>query len=281
MISNQDDINRQVKKNNILLYDRTAAKYGTGFNDNSCSRMSDALSNAITRGGRNRLLDIGCGTGIVLDLSIGLFDFRVGIDISMGMLQVCRKKHQSIARADCDLLPFAAKTFNVVSCCSVLHHLPEVDILFREAFRVLEPGGVFYSDYDPNLKSEGSLAGRIYLFGGYLWQLLKKLVFPSAVAAAKTVWGDSTPEMAKVAKMAEYQRHYGEGFTPDKFRRSLSAAGFEEIYIQTHDDFSSVGWVEEKKKKLKLFALLLGWIFCQSKPEFLPEIMVFAHKPRK
>lgn len=282
-MSNKEDIKRRVTKSNIILYDRSASRYAAGsrtiLDVNSRPRISAALEYALKLGGNNRLLDIGCGTGVVLDTSATLFDFKAGIDLSMGMLKVCLGRHRNLVRADCDLLPFAAETFNVISCYSVMHHLPEVEPLLQEGFRLLKPGGIFYSDYDPNLNTENSLAGRLYLSVCGVWRWAKKLLFPSTSSPVKPPPRPGNPEMEEVAKMAEYQHHYGEGFSPTTIRSSFAAAGFENIRIQTHDEFSSIGWCGEKKKKLKFFTLLLGGFFFQTRPDFLPHIMVLARKP--
>src|SRR5262245_51229400 len=39
------------------------------------------------------------------------------------------------------LMPFAANTFDLITCFGVLHHIPNVSTVMEELFRVLEPGG--------------------------------------------------------------------------------------------------------------------------------------------
>jgi ubiquinone/menaquinone biosynthesis C-methylase UbiE len=92
------------------------------------------------------VLDLGCGTG---RHSIWLADGGAtvtGIDFSEGMLEAARRKPGAGAVRFLvhDLhqpLPFAPGSFDLVVSGLVLEHLQELDAFFREARRVLRPGG--------------------------------------------------------------------------------------------------------------------------------------------
>jgi 2-polyprenyl-6-hydroxyphenyl methylase/3-demethylubiquinone-9 3-methyltransferase len=45
-----------------------------------------------------------------------------------------------------ELLPFAARSFDVVMCCDVLEHVDDVGAVIREIARVLKTGGLFLFD---------------------------------------------------------------------------------------------------------------------------------------
>jgi SAM-dependent methyltransferase len=49
----------------------------------------------------------------------------------------------TVMQGDGTAMPFADGEFDSVVCFTMLHHVPEQDRLFAEAFRVLAPGGVF------------------------------------------------------------------------------------------------------------------------------------------
>jgi ubiquinone/menaquinone biosynthesis C-methylase UbiE len=48
----------------------------------------------------------------------------------------------NVQQADAERLPFGDDTFDVVVSSGVLHHTPNTQAAFREAYRVLKPGGV-------------------------------------------------------------------------------------------------------------------------------------------
>lgn len=85
-----------------------------------------------------KILDVGCGTGIIHDLYPSL-DI-IGVDISKGML----KHHKGCCLwASAESLPFTDCYFDSVVCRSVLHHLPDCKKALGEIKRVLKPGGKF------------------------------------------------------------------------------------------------------------------------------------------
>ncbi|MCB0356414.1 MAG: class I SAM-dependent methyltransferase [Bdellovibrionales bacterium] len=99
-----------------------------------------------------KMLDIGCGTGFILNLSHDLFDEIHGIDATKAMLDKVNtrnnkiKLHEGIAEE----LPFANNSFDVVTGYSFLHHLFDVQPVIAETFRVLKEGGKAYFDLEPN-----------------------------------------------------------------------------------------------------------------------------------
>jgi len=98
-------------------------------------------------------LDLCCGTGAALQVIRPLCNDQViGVDISRGMLEICKQHMQAVAgsaawelvRADALALPFEAE-FDVVVCFGALGHILGRDQqrFVREVARVLRPGGRF------------------------------------------------------------------------------------------------------------------------------------------
>ena len=94
----------------------------------------------------NDLLDCGCGTAPMLSLLKEKYPDRhyTGIDLTPKMIEVAKaKKMQGVELVvgDCENLPFAAESFDVVICCQSFHHYPNVQDFFNSVYSVLRPGG--------------------------------------------------------------------------------------------------------------------------------------------
>ncbi len=78
---------------------------------------------------RKRILDFGCGpaTAIAQVLSESAYSLYVGVDISLNMLHIAqgKLKRSMLVCGDIDEISFKKGFFDVVTCLSVQHHLPE------------------------------------------------------------------------------------------------------------------------------------------------------------
>lgn len=95
-------------------------------------------------------LDIGCGTGNVLKHQCEYFEQVFGIDLSVSMMKLIGSTKANLLIASGSATPFLDDSFDMVSAFSVLHHFYDPLDLIKEAYRVLKPKGVFYSDWDFN-----------------------------------------------------------------------------------------------------------------------------------
>lgn len=91
---------------------------------------------------RPRVLDLGCGTGVVLR-ELSAWANPVGLDMSDRALDYCRRRGLTrLAKGDGEALPFADGCFDAVLGLDIFEHIARDDIAFAEACRVLCPGGV-------------------------------------------------------------------------------------------------------------------------------------------
>ena len=93
------------------------------------------------------LLDVGCGTGFLIDLLTKQRPARYcGADLSDEMIRMAKKKQiegAEFAVGSADKLPYPDETFDVVTCSQSFHHYPYPEQAMREAKRVLKPGGLY------------------------------------------------------------------------------------------------------------------------------------------
>jgi ArsR family transcriptional regulator len=110
--------------------------------------VEDALLALIPAEPPGRLLDIGTGTGRVLELLAPRVRQGLGVDASKAMLALARARlsgpglgHCAVRLADMYRLPLADGCFDTVVLQMVLHHAEDPGGVVTEAARVLAPGG--------------------------------------------------------------------------------------------------------------------------------------------
>ena len=104
--------------------------------------ITSLLGTHYARDGQLKILDIGCGTGAMLD-ELKSFGEVVGADFSPEALQFCvtRGVRSPLARADVRRLPFADASFDVVTAMDIIEHIDDDKAASGEIYRVLKPGG--------------------------------------------------------------------------------------------------------------------------------------------
>jgi ubiquinone/menaquinone biosynthesis C-methylase UbiE len=109
-----------------------------------------------------RILDVGTGTGRILELLGRDAEEGVGVDMSREMLAVARARLQRadlsnclVRQADMYQLPYPGGMFDVVVLHQVLHFAEKPDTAIAEAARVLAPGGrLVVVDFAPHDREE-------------------------------------------------------------------------------------------------------------------------------
>ncbi len=92
-------------------------------------------------------LDLGCGTGVMLDRLGRRFPRVLGLDLSQEMLEgfdLSRLRaglSVALLRGDMGALPLRSGSVDVVVCRSALHHMQDEAAVLAEIARVLRPDG--------------------------------------------------------------------------------------------------------------------------------------------
>ena len=122
------------------LYDETARVYDRRYEEIQGKKYQFVLENVFQTG---KILDLGCGTGMLLGELAKRCELAVGVDSSHGMLKVARERGRDfpLVCADADYLPFPARCFDAVVSVTLLQNMPAPSKTVREMVRVLRPGG--------------------------------------------------------------------------------------------------------------------------------------------
>lgn len=112
------------------------------------AKVEAALLGALADPRPRSLLDLGTGTGRVLQLLAPRIGFGLGIDLSREMLAVARAQLDRTTLRNCQVrhgdmyhLALPDRSFDAVTLHHVLHFADSPAVLLAEAARVLNPGG--------------------------------------------------------------------------------------------------------------------------------------------
>ena len=122
-------------------YDDFSSHYDRG-RDAGYHALVDRIESSIVieHAAGMRVLEVGCGTGLVLEKVAPIAASAVGVDLSAGMIGKARARGLEVVRGSATALPFAAASFDVVYSFKVLAHVPEIERALSEIARVTTAG---------------------------------------------------------------------------------------------------------------------------------------------
>ncbi len=121
----------------------------------------ELLRTGLALRGSERLLDAGCGPGLLLRYLAPLVQNAVGLDATSAMLEKARElfaeagvHNASVTEGDMEKLPFAGGSFDAVVTRYTFHHLLHPESALTELVRVCKTGGrVVVCDATPRLEA--------------------------------------------------------------------------------------------------------------------------------
>ena len=135
-----------------VSFAKMASSYDEGAAGRASRRFYALVAAAITLPPGARVLDVGCGTGTLLDKLARTQDIDCcGVDAEPQMVAVAASRHSGMdfQVASATDLPFGDATFDAVIACMAYHHFADKTGFAVESARVLRPQGVLYI-CDPN-----------------------------------------------------------------------------------------------------------------------------------
>ena len=118
----------------------------TGMREIAAAMLDHAAARARFGQRPTPILDLGCGTGFVIDWLTRYAGGTpvTGLEYSADGVHFCRQRgHRELAQASAVALPFAGERFDLVTSFEVFDELPDDRLAFQEVARVLRPGGYF------------------------------------------------------------------------------------------------------------------------------------------
>lgn len=141
---------KQLSRN---AFDIQAKSYDTDKNGKHARNLYQNVIAEISNLRLDNLLDVGCGTGEILNLVKTLYPAIsvYGIDISTKMLKKAKEKLLDKAElylGDAEHLPFEKDKFDLLICTDSFHHYPNPQKAVNEFYKVLRNGGyLLLADY--------------------------------------------------------------------------------------------------------------------------------------
>lgn len=134
--------------NNRAYYDDFSTSYererGAGYHALLDELEADAVCD-LARG--KRVLEAGCGTGLVLSRLKQVASSAHGFDLSAGMVRKARGRGLSVSLGSVTAVPFRDASFDLVCSFKVLAHVPQITDALTELARVTRPGGLLALEF--------------------------------------------------------------------------------------------------------------------------------------
>ena len=144
-------MSEEIFEKKASFFDRWAPNYDLIFTTIFYQSLHKRLLSYLTLPHPSSVLDLGCGTGRLLNrLAENFPDLQgIGVDLSPQMLKEARETNQHHPRliytqGNAECLPFATNQFDAVFNTISFLHYPNPQQVFREVYRVLKPEGQFY-----------------------------------------------------------------------------------------------------------------------------------------
>lgn len=133
---------------NRSYYDDFASWYerdrGFGYHQ----MLDDLEVELVERYGRGaRVLEVGCGTGLILERVAGFASYCTGMDISGGMLARAQDRGMAVVQGSATALPYADASFDLTYSFKVLPHVADIRTAMAEMARVTRPGGYVLAEF--------------------------------------------------------------------------------------------------------------------------------------
>jgi ubiquinone/menaquinone biosynthesis C-methylase UbiE len=227
----QDAINA-----NIAVHSAMVEKYNEvepHFRPESILRVEQIIQSINSKQNIKKVVDLGCGTGFMINILKKYADEIIGIDVTQAMLDKVVIEGSSkitLINGDTGSVTLQHDYFDLATAYTFLDHLYDMTPTFVNTYKFLKSGGVFYADLSPN---------------AYFWDQIKQLDYnktydPILEREIKAIT-QKDKEIEKefgVKKelfiQAEFQKHTKGGLREEEIKKQLIDIGFEKVDFIYH-----------------------------------------------
>lgn len=221
----------QIVQANVDLHSKLAEGYNVNephFRPENVAKVDAKLAPLIAATGATRLLDLGCGTGFMIDIAKAYVAEIHGVDVTQAMMdRVDTSGDATIVLHKSDSGSFEPDpgSFDVVTAYSFLHHLADIGPTLDTASTALRTGGKFFVDLEPN-KEFWAAIGDLER-GGVYDQIVSREI-------EMVTFKDEDIERefgvdGETFNLAEYGKSTAGGFSEASMRPLLREAGFSDV----------------------------------------------------
>ena len=177
-------------------------------------------------------IDIGCGPGAYVNKLLDRGCGAIGTDLSLQMLNVCKKRFQNSKEKSTDFLcsdvlslPFRDQSFDIVICVGVIQYVISVTDAINELFRITDKQGVVVVCFE-NVKSLSNY--------GYLVRSKIRLLIN------RTTSGFSAGEPSGIGTFSKWflnnvrVPHLYKLYNPPEIEKIMAETGFKKISSRTY-----------------------------------------------
>lgn len=221
---------------NIAVHSAMAEYYNQvepHFRSESTVRVEAIIQSLISESSVVNALDLGCGTGFMINFLKKYANRIVGVDVTKAMLEkvdLTGNAKIELINSDTGTVKLPMEHFDLVTAYSFLDHLYDLRPTINKAYESLKHGGNFYADLCPN-----------YYFWKAIKELNKDIIYePVIQREVNAVWnkGEEIELKFGVNKdtfvAAEYQKHVRGGLKEEDLADLLSEVGFTNIKFVYH-----------------------------------------------
>ncbi|HEX2682443.1 MAG TPA: class I SAM-dependent methyltransferase [Ferruginibacter sp.] len=227
---------QKVIEANIALHSKMSDDYSTcepHFRPENIASVEGRMQPIFEETKAKRMLDLGCGTGFVINIAKKYVGEIHGVDVTRAMMDKVDLSGDAkieLYEHDTGSFPAEAGSYDMVTAYSFLHHLYDVVPTLKTAYNALRDGGIFYADLDPNY---------------YFWEGVNKLdrngEYDGIVKREIEMVTYKDEDIEKnfgvdkdVFNSAEYGKNIKGGFKAEELEASLKQIGFKKVTFFYH-----------------------------------------------